>query len=452
MSRLTPSRTKDLAPVRSSSPPVPRIERNAQPATSLETVFSQMRVQGRRPGRMVGASFGSATEALWANRMRSLLTALGIIIGIAAVIGALTLTQGVTALFNNTIASLGANTVFVLPGAAKSSGVSQGSSSVQTLTLQDEQSLNGLPHIAATTPLLTVSEQVVYGKQNWNTQVEGAESPVQSIQDWTLAEGTWFSDQQSSAGAPVAVLGDTVVHNLFDTTGTDPIGQTIRMGGQLFKVVGVLAPKGSGQDDVIFVPFKTARLRLDNVTTISEILVASDSTDTVNAVQAEIVPAIRKNHHLPASAVNDFQTFSFAQYLQRFQAASGILTVLLVGIASISLTVGGIGIMNIMLVSVTERTREIGIRMSIGARRSDIRNQFLIEALLLCLVGGLLGLMLGLVVGGVMVHLFGMPFVVTPTTVLLPVLVSVAITVVFGLYPAVRAARLDPIEALRTEE
>jgi len=402
---------------------------------------------------MLGASFGSATEALWANRLRSLLTALGIIIGIAAVIGALTLTQGVTALFNNTVANLGANTVYVLPGAARSSGgASQGSSSVQTLTVRDAQSINGLPHVTAQTPVITVSEQTVFGKQNWNTQVEGANISIQTIQGWNLAEGAWFSDLDDSSGRAVAVLGDTVMHNLFDNTGTDPIGQTIRMGGQLFKISGVIAAKGSGQDDVVFVPFNTARISLNNITTVSQILVSTDSTSNVNVVQTEISTAVRKNHHLAAGATDDFQTVSFSQYLQRFQAASNILTLLLVGIASISLTVGGIGIMNIMLVSVTERTREIGIRMSIGARRSDIRNQFLIEALLLCLVGGVIGLALGLAVGGVMVYIFGMPFVVTPTTVLLPVLVSVAITVVFGLYPAVRAARLDPIEALRTEE
>jgi putative ABC transport system permease protein len=452
VSRLTPPPPKGLVPANNKSPAVQRVERNAEPATPLETVFNQMRVSNRRPGRMLGASFGSATEALWANRLRSLLTALGIIIGIAAVIGALTLTQGVTALFNNTVASLGANTVYVLPGAAKSTGASQGASSVQTLTASDAQSLSGLPHVTSYTPVLTVTEQVVFGKQNWNTQIEGANPSIQTIQGWNLAEGTWFSDQDNTSGTAVAILGDTVMHNLFDTTGTDPIGQTIRMGGQLFKVSGVIAAKGSGQDDVIFVPFNTARIRLDNITTISQILVSTDSTSTVNAVQAEIATVMRKNHHLAAGATDDFQTISFSQYLQRFQAASNILTLLLVGIASISLTVGGIGIMNIMLVSVTERTREIGIRMSIGARRSDIRNQFLIEALLLCLVGGVIGLGLGLVVGGVMVYFFSMPFVVTPTTVLLPVLVSVAITVVFGLYPAVRAARLDPIEALRTEE
>jgi putative ABC transport system permease protein len=401
---------------------------------------------------MLSASFGSAMEALWANRLRSLLTALGIIIGIAAVIGALTLTQGVTALFNNTIASLGATTVYVLPGAAKSSGVSQGASSVQTLTVKDAAVLSGLPHVAAASPVLTMSEQIVYGNQNWDTQVEGVNTQVPAIQGWTLASGAWFSDQDNTQITAVAVLGDTVVHSLFDNSGNDPLGQKIRVGGQIFSVVGVLSPKGSGQDDVVFVPFNTARVRLDNITTINQILVAADTTDSVNAAQTEITDAVRKSHHLRAGAADDFQTFSFSQYLQRFQAASQILTLLLVGIAGISLTVGGIGIMNIMLVSVTERTREIGIRMSIGARRSDIRTQFLIEALLLCLVGSAIGLLLGLLVGGVMVKLFGMPFVVTPTTILLPIIVSIAITVVFGLYPAIRAARLDPIEALRTEE
>jgi len=451
VSRSTPS----PLPTRASPPDVVRVERNAQPATPLESMFSQMNVQAhrQRPGSKLAANFGSATEALWANRMRSILTALGIIIGIAAVIGALTLTQGVTALFNQTIASLGASTVYVLPGAAQSSsGASSGASSKQTLTLSDAQSLVGLPHVAAASPVLTVSEQVVYGKENWNTQIEGVNTQAQTIQGWTLAQGKWFSDDDNNREAAVAVLGDTVMHSLFDNTGTNPLGQKIRMGGALFTVVGVLSPKGSGQDDVIFAPFNTVRVRLNNITTITQVLVSADSTTNVTPVQNEIATVLRKNHHLANGATDDFQTVSFSQYLDRFQAASQILTFLLVGIASISLTVGGIGIMNIMLVSVTERTREIGIRMSIGARRSDIRNQFLIEALLLCLAGSAAGLLLGLLVGGVMVHSFGMPFVVTPTTILLPVTVSVAITVIFGLYPAVRAARLNPIEALRTEE
>jgi putative ABC transport system permease protein len=449
VSRSTPS----PPPTRPSPPAVVRVERNAQPATQLESVFSQMRIQQRRPGRMIGASISSAAEALWGNSMRSLLTALGIIIGIAAVIGALTLTQGVTALFNNSIASLGATTVFVLPGAAQStSGTSRGAGSVQTLTLHDQQSIVGQPHIVASSPMITAGEQVVYQKQNWATQVEGVNTQVYGIQGWSMAQGTWFSDDENARGTAVAILGDTVMHNLFDSSGANPLGQTIRMGGALFKVGGVLSAKGSGQDDVVFVPFNTARMRLNNTTTISQILVEADSTANVGPVQDEITSVLRKNHNLAPGTDSDFQTFSYSQYLQRFNQASQILTFLLVGIAAISLTVGGIGIMNIMLVSVTERTREIGIRMSIGARRSDIRSQFLIEALMLCLSGSAIGLLLGLLVGDVMVRLSGLPFVITLTTLLLPVIVSVVITVVFGLYPAVRASRLDPIEALRTEE
>ena len=319
--------------------------------------------------------------------------------------------------------------------------------------MKDAQSLASLSHVTAISPVLTTSQQLVYGKQNWNTQVEGGNTQIPTIQGWSVTEGAWFTDQDDSLGRAVVVIGDTVMHSLFDNTGADPLGTTIRMGGQLFKVVGVLAPKGSGQDDVAFVPLKTARIRLNNITTVNQILVSADTTDNVNLAQSEITEMMRKNHHLNANGTeDDFQTFSFSQYLQRFQAASQILTTLLVGIAAISLTVGGIGIMNIMLVSVTERTREIGIRMSIGARRSDIRSQFLIEALLLCLIGSAIGLLLGLLVGGVMVHLFGMPFVITPTTIAVPIIVSAAITVIFGLYPAIQAARLDPIEALRTEE
>ena len=306
--------------------------------------------------------------------------------------------------------------------------------------------------MVAVSPIITVSEQVVYGNQNWNTTVEGVNTQFQGIQGWTMAQGLWFTSNDDQTGNSVALLGDTVAHSLFDASGTNPLGQTIRIGTQVFRVSGVLAAKGSGEDDVIFIPFNTARIRLKNTTTVDQILVEADTTNNVNSVQQAITKVLEKNHHIQPGGTDDFNTLNFARFLQTSQQVTQTLTFLLVGIAAISLTVGGVGIMNIMLVSVTERTREIGIRMSVGARRRDIRNQFLIEALVLCLVGAAIGMLLGLFIGYGVTHLFRFPFVVTTITIALPVVVSVGITVIFGLYPAIQAARLDPIEALRDEE
>ena len=267
-----------------------------------------------------------------------------------------------------------------------------------------------------------------------------------------MAQGLWFSNVDDLQGSSVALLGDTVAHNLFDASGANPVGQMIRIGTQVFRVGGVLAAKGSGQDDVVFVPFNTARIRLKNTSTVDQILVEADITNNVSQVQQSVITVLERNHHIQPGGTDDFGTITFVQFLQRSQQATQALSFLLVGIAAISLTVGGIGIMNIMLVSVTERTREIGIRMSIGARRRDIRNQFLVEALVLCLAGAVVGTLLGLLIGFSVTTVFQFPFVVTTTTIALPVVVSVAITIIFGLYPAIQASRLDPIEALRDEE
>src|SRR6266700_1731273 len=433
-------------PVSRSTPPPagravqPRATRFTKPLpppareSPLESILQQLHIRGRRPGTMVSASVGSALEAIWENRMRSLLTMLGIFIGVGAVIAALTLTQGASAYVTSRIESLGINTIIVYPGTSNNRGASQGTGSVQTLTQHDVQSLGNIPHVMAVSPIITV-----------NTQ-------FQSIQGWTMAQGLWFSNIDDQQGSSVALLGDTVAHSLFDASGANPVGQMIRIGTQVFRVGGVLAAKGSGQDDVIFVPFNTARIRLKNTTTVDQILVESDTTNNVSQVQQSVITVLEQNHHIQRGASDDFGTITFIQFLQRSQQATQALTFLLVGIAAISLTVGGIGIMNIMLVSVTERTREIGIRMSIGARRRDIRNQFFVEALVLCLAGAVVGTLLGLLIGFSVTTVFQFPFVVTTTTIALPVVVSVAITIIFGLYPAIQASRLDPIEALRNEE
>ena len=241
-----------------------------------------------------------------------------------------------------------------------------------------------------------------------------------------------------------------MAQNLFGPSNTDPIGQTIRIGIQPYRVIGVLAPKGGfNQDDVIFIPFNTALERLNNTTSLNAIELTVDSSNNVDLVQQVVIMVLEQNHHLAKGTPDDFSTITSAQLLQQVQQATQAFSLLLVGIAAISLTVGGIGIMNIMLVSVTERTREIGIRMSVGARRRDIRNQFLIEAVFLCFFGGGIGLLVGLVAGFGLTSRFGLPFVVTATTFLLPFTVCAVVGVVFGLYPALRASRLDPIVALR---
>jgi putative ABC transport system permease protein len=435
--------------------------RSASPTTTppgkagtMGTVPGLPRYEFRR-GKMIAANCGSALEALWTNRLRSLLTALGIFIGVAAVIAALTLTQGASASISSRISTLGTNLITVFPGTSRAGGIFGGAGTTQSLTAADALAIARVPHVTGVSPVISVTSQVVYGSQNWNTRVQGVNTAYQTIQSWNLAEGLWFSTSQESAGSPVAILGQTVVHSLFDATGDDPIGKGIRIRDQLFRVIGVLQSKGTqgaaNQDDIIFVPFTTALTRLKNSTYVDQIQAQVDDASNVAMAQQDITAVLERRHRIINGAPDDFQSFSSNQLLQTAQQLTQILTFLLVGIAGISLTVGGIGIMNIMLVSVTERTREIGIRMSVGARRRDIRNQFLIEALFLSFVGGLIGMCIGLLAGFAITYAFQLPFVVSLTSLLMPFIVSGVIGVVFGLYPAVRASQLDPIVALRTE-
>ena len=446
----TRSNSRNLL-IPSPTPAQVALEPPAQ-VSPLQSMLRELRVRGPRPSlfQMMGANLESALEALWANRTRSFLTALGIFIGVGAVVAALTLTQGVNQYVTNQLASLG-NSVIIYPGTSNRGGVSQGAGTLSTLTSVDAQDLAAIPHVTSASPFIITSDQVVYGRQNWTTQIEGVNSDLQTIQNWTVSQGTWFSADDSDSGERVAVLGDTVYHNLFDVTGNNPIGQSVRIRDQVFRVVGVVAPQGAGQDDVVFIPLKVAQVRLKNTTTVDQIQVQVDTANNVEPTAKAITNVLRKNHHIQGDN-DDFNVFTFTQILQQVGTSEAILTALLVGIAAISLTVGGIGIMNIMLVSVTERTWEIGIRMAIGARRGDILYQFLIEAVLLCLVGGIIGLGLGLLIGSVVVKASQLPFVITTVTLVVPFAVASSIALLFGLYPAIRAARLDPIVAIRSEE
>jgi putative ABC transport system permease protein len=441
--------SSSLQPNQATQPPAKPTLRPYVAANTLQSF------DGRhtRRGSMIGANLGIALETLWSNKLRSFLTALGIFIGVAAVIAALTLTQGAGAFITGSISSLGTNVITIIPGTATTRGVFGGTGTTQSLTPADADAITRIRHVTAVSSIVSLNAQVVYGNQNWNTRIQGVDTAFQNIQGWQMAEGTWFSETDDRGELPVALLGQTVMHSLFDASGTDPIGQQIRIRDQLYRVVGVLQAKGGSfnQDDIVFVPFHTALIRLKNTTYVDQIQVQVDNSDNVNLVQQAITTTLERQHNILSGSPDDFRAISSTQLLQTAQQFTQILTFLLVGIAAISLTVGGIGIMNIMIVSVTERTREIGIRMSIGARRSDIRNQFLIEALVLSIIGGVIGMVIGFLLGFVITNATGLPFVVTLISILLPFLISSAIGIVFGLYPAVRASKLDPIVALRTE-
>ncbi|OLB34340.1 MAG: hypothetical protein AUH05_15900 [Ktedonobacter sp. 13_2_20CM_53_11] len=404
---------------------------------------------------LIGANFRTALKALRANQLRSFLTTLGVIIGVAAVIAIVTLTQGVSVTLNQRLAGLGTNVLVIQSGSASRNGAFQGEGTAQTLTMSDVQALTPVPHVANISPVISVGAQAIYGNRNWNTQVQGVSPSYQSLQNWQLARGAWFSTGDQLGAAPVAVIGQTVVDNLFTPAGIDPIGQTVRINNQLFRVVGTLQSKGSSgfgnADDVIFVPSTAAQDRLKNSLYVDQIQIQVDSSTNVAQVQQNVTTTLEKQHHIAAGATDDFRVLNANQLLQTAQQTTTLLTALLVGIAAISLTVGGIGIMNIMLVSVTERIREIGIRMAVGARRSDIRNQFLIEAVVLSVIGGVIGILIGLLAGLGISAALGLPLVVSPLAILIAFGVAAIIGIGFGLYPAVRAARLDPIVALRTE-
>lgn len=385
--------------------------------------------------------------------MRSLLTSLGIIIGVGAVIVMISISEASAASINSRLSGLNPTELIIRSGSTgggKAGTVRGGAGSLQTLTQADADALATLPQVSSVSPVLNVSGQVVFQNQNWSTQTQGVYPDYQQIGSWQMQEGSFFS---SNSGMD-AVIGQTIVSNLFTPLGIDPLNQQIRIGRVSFTVVGVLASKGGSSfgnaDDVVYVPFTTAQQQLSGSRYVSSIDVTADNASDVNNVQTEVEQTMEQRHNITSSANDDFTIQNQSQILQTVQATSQTLTVLLVGVASISLVVGGIGIMNIMLVSVTERTREIGIRMAIGARPRDVMTQFLIEAIMLSVLGGIAGILLG--IGGGLIYAFisKSAFVLSPIAVLLAFGFSGAVGIIFGFYPARRAARLDPIVALRT--
>ena len=399
-----------------------------------------------------------ALRAIARNKTRSLLTALGIIVGIAAVIAVVSIGQGAQTMMMTQISSMGNNLIMVFPGSRTQGGVHGGSGSAQTLTAEDGQAIAlDLAHLVrAVTPRVRSGGQVIYQENNWSTQIQGVSVDYPEVRNWDMASGVFFTTADQRAGARVCVIGQTVADNLF--VGDDPVGKSLRIRNMPFRVLGVMARKGSNtmgsdQDDTIIAPYTTVRRVLYNsiFNNVNMLLVSLHSLDDIPAAKEEIGKLLRQRHKLAPHADDDFNLLDMTEISNTIGSVTKLMTILLTTVASISLLVGGIGIMNIMLVSVTERTREIGLRMAIGAAPSDILLQFIAEAMVLSTVGGLIGVGIGIVGARAVGRIQEWPILVTESSVLVAFLFSAAIGVFFGFYPALRASRLNPIECLRYE-
>jgi len=397
-----------------------------------------------------------AFDGLKANKLRSILTMLGIIIGVGAVIAMLSVGKGVQQRVENSIASLGSNLLIVVPGSNSSSGgVRLAAGSNITLTSQDAQAITReIAGVQAVAPNAQRSYQVVFGNQNWVTQVQGSTPDFLDVRNWNVATGAFFTSRDLDSRARVVVLGQTVATNLFGDI--SPVGQTIRINKAPFRVIGILEVKGQSgmgqdQDDVAVVPLTTAQDRLMGITYVNSISVQAENGDVINQVQDDITALLRVRHRLPPNVPDDFTVRNLAAIMATAQETTNTMTIFLGVVGAISLVVGGIGIMNIMLVSVTERTREIGIRKALGATFNNILLQFLIEAIVIGVTGGLIGIIMG--VGGAQIisRITGWATIISWTSIIASFGVSVLTGLFFGLYPARKAALLDPIDALRYE-
>ena len=398
-----------------------------------------------------------AITALWANKMRSMLTMLGIIIGVAAVIGMVSIGMGVSKQVQDSIASLGSNMLIVNASATKNAaGVRQAAGSNIRLKLEDAQAIKKkIADAEYVSPTVQKNYQIVNGNQNWNTQVTGVTTDYMSIRSLSIANGTFITQKDIDSNSRVAVIGTTVAENLFGEN-VNPVGKNIRINNDPYKVVGLLESKGQSsmgqdQDDVVIVPITTATNRLMAVNYIQSISVQVVSADKMDKVQAEIELLMRQRHKIVGDKEDDFTVRNLTSIMETMTSTTTMLTLLLASVAGISLLVGGIGIMNIMMVSVTERTKEIGIRKALGATYSNIMLQFLIEAVFVGIVGGLIGIGLGCAMAEAISKFGGFTTVITATPILVAFFFSVGISLFFGIYPARKAAKLDPIEALRYE-
>ncbi len=397
-------------------------------------------------------------RALRVNKMRSALTMLGIIIGVGAVIAMIGIGTAASNKISEFISSIGSNILMVTPGATSAGGVRMGAGTQSTLTLNDAEAVKReSAAVAVVAPVLGGVAQIVYGSQNWSTGVTGTTPSMFTARDWSVESGRIFTEQEVRSAGKVCLLGRTVVDNLFGAL--DPVGQVVRIKNVPFTVVGVLEAKGQDpgghdQDDIVYVPVTSAQKKLFGTAfpgMIRMMYVQAKSLDDMNAAERQITDLLKQRHHIGPQQDNDFTVRNLTQILQASEQSAQMMTILLGAIASVSLLVGGIGIMNIMLVSVTERTREIGIRMAIGAKTWDIRLQFIIEALILSLIGGVAGIIVGISASKMMSVFFGWDTVISPFSIVLAFGFSGLVGIFFGFYPAYKASLLDPIEALRYE-
>jgi putative ABC transport system permease protein len=395
-----------------------------------------------------------ASQSILKNKMRTLLTMLGIVIGVGAVIVMVAVGNGAQTMIKEQISSLGTNLIIVMPGAGVVGGANQGAGTFNKLTVADAEKLKSEgTMLSAVSPVVSTRTQVIGGNGNWRTMINGVSTDFLTIRDWSVTSGSFFEDADVKAGRKIAVIGATVANNLFP--GSDPVGAQIQIGHVPFTITGVLAAKGQNaggqdQDDVVLVPYSTAQNRLSGNVRIGQILVSATNADDIAAAQEEIKGIMRESHRLNG-ADDDFTVRNQTEIAQAATSTTKVMSGLLAAIASISLLVGGIGIMNIMLVSVTERTREIGIRMAIGARGSDVLTQFLVESVAMSVLGGLVGLAAGYGGAALLGHITGWTTSTPPSAVAIAVGFSAAVGVFFGFYPARKAAGLNPIQALRYE-
>jgi putative ABC transport system permease protein len=406
----------------------------------------------------IPATVKISLRALWVNKMRSSLTMLGIIIGVGAVIAMLAVGTGASRKIAQQVASVGSNLIIVVPGSTTQGGMRMGSGSQSTLTMSDAEAIEAeCPSVETVAPILNGSGQVIYGNQNWATSITGTTQGILTVRDCAIVEGRNFSDQDIRNATKVCIIGQTIIENLFENE--DPLGKIIRVKNVPFIIIGVLEEKGQSlggqdQDDVVYIPITTAQKKIIGTAfpgMVRTIMVKAKSTEELPSAETEVNDLLMQRHHIGPSRDIDFTVRNLTQMLQMAQQFTTIMTLLLGAIASVSLVVGGIGIMNIMLVSVTERTREIGIRMAVGAKAKDIRFQFIIEAVTLSLIGGIVGIILGVIVAATISKFADWPTVVSPFAVLLAFGFSGFIGIFFGFYPAYKASLLNPIDALRYE-
>jgi putative ABC transport system permease protein len=397
----------------------------------------------------------TALRALRRNKLRSSLTALGIIIGVFAVVAMVAIGNGTRASIESQVAGLGQNMLMVFAGSHRSGGVNSGLGSASAITLEDAEALRReIPDVVASSPEVTTTAQAIANGRNWSTTIAGEAPEYLVIRDWAIASGSMFTDREVRSAAKVAVLGDKTAHELFGVL--DPLGQTVRIGNMPFVVIGVLGRKGAGvggqnQDDRVVIPYTTAMKRITGDKYLRSVYLQIGQAERIPIAQDQITRLLRQRHRLLPGVSDDFNIFNQQEIADTVNTVTSTLTLLLGAIAGLSLVVGGIGIMNIMLVSVTERTREIGIRISVGAQPGDIRIQFLIEAITLSLLGGLVGVLLGIGATRLIAAVSSFKPIVSMGSIVLAFTVSFSIGVFFGFYPARRASLLDPIDALRYE-